>query len=246
MFYGRFKDESDREFLREAVKRFRTMFSNVFAGDNVILFTRTLGFRHDKKFMEAYRRQASNQLERSLFLRLNTLVWAASEALRIPGDFVECGVWRGFCMSVVADYLDFQNVPKKFYLYDTFAGIPPGYDTENHNSPSLSEPNLYENVVQRFSIYPNVQVIRGVVPDSFEQAVPERVAFLHLDMNSSKAEIAALNVLFDRISPGGIIVFDDYGWTSYVAQQVAEDKFMRARGHRILELPSGQGLLIKH
>ena len=36
------------------------------------------------------------------------------------------------------------------------------------------------------------QVVRGIVPDSFAQAVPEKIAFLHIDMNSSKAEIAAL------------------------------------------------------
>jgi O-methyltransferase len=84
-----------------------------------------------------------------------------------------------------------------------------------------------------------------VVPDSFAQALPERLAFLHLDMNSSKSEIAALEVLFDRLSDGGVIVFDDYGWLGYQAQQRAEDAFMQRRGHRILELPTGQGLLIK-
>jgi hypothetical protein len=84
------------------------------------------------------------------------------------------------------------------------------------------------------------------VPDSFSEALPERIAFLHLDMNSSNSEIAALDILFDRVSPGGAIVFDDYGWLSYQAQQHAEDAFMAERGHRILELPTGQGLVIKH
>ncbi len=64
-------------------------------------------------------------------------------------------------------------------------------------------------------------------------------------MNSSKSEIEALKVLFERISPGGIIVFDDYGWTAYRRQQIAEDKFMQDRGYQILELASGQGLLVK-
>jgi predicted O-methyltransferase YrrM len=83
------------------------------------------------------------------------------------------------------------------------------------------------------------------VPRSFDQAAPERVAFLHLDMNSSKSEIAALDVLFDRVSPGGVIVFDDFGWMGYQAQHAAEQGFMAQRGHAILELASGQGLLIK-
>ena len=245
MFYGDFKD-GDEEFIRSALERFARIFHDVYAADNVILFSRSLGFLNDKKFAEACKNNAHNNQERSLALRLNTLVWAASEALRIPGDFVECGVWRGYCSAVIADCLDFDRVPKQFYLYDTFDGIPPQYDSERHDSPAFHEGGLYESVVGWFARFPNVRVVRGIVPDSFAQAAPERIAFLHLDMNSSKSEIAALEVLFDRVSPGGLVVFDDYGWSGYAAQKVAEDAFMRQRGHRILELPTGQGLLIKH
>jgi O-methyltransferase len=246
MFYGDFKDKSDHEFFRGALERFAKIFHDVFAVDNVILFDRTLGFLKDKKFADACERNARNDQEHSLVLRLNTLTWAASEALRVPGDFVECGVWRGYCSAVIADYLDFGRVPKTFYLYDTFDGIPSQYDAEKHDAPGYHEAGLYESVVDRFARFPNVKVVRGIVPDSFAQAAPERIAFLHLDMNSSKSEIAALEVLFERVSPGGFVVFDDYGWSGYSAQQVAEDAFMRERGHSILELPTGQGLLIKH
>jgi O-methyltransferase len=245
MFYGRFDDPASREFLAAAIARFRQIFDSVFAADNVILFNRSLAFRYDRKLIEAGTRNASNAQERSLLLRLNTLAWAASHALRIPGEFVECGVWRGYCSAVVADYLDFDQVAKTFYLYDTFEGIPPEYDSERHDSPLFREEGLYASVVARFARFPNIRIVRGVVPQSFAEALPERVAFLHLDMNSSKSEIAALEVLFDRISAGGVIVFDDYGWLGYQAQQRAEDSFVNARGHRILELPSGQGLLIK-
>jgi hypothetical protein len=246
MFYGHFKTQEDHDFFRRALERFAQLFDNVFATDNLILLGRNLAYLGDKKFAQACERNATNDQERSLVLRLNTLTWAASEALRLPGDFVECGVWRGFCSAVIADYLDFARVPKRFYLYDTFDGIPPQYDSEGHDAPAYHETDLHESVVQRFARYANVQVVRGTVPDSLAQAVPERIAFLHLDMNSSTAEIAALEVLFDRVTPGGFVIFDDYGWSGYQAQQVAEDAFMQARGHRILELPTGQGLLIKH
>jgi O-methyltransferase len=246
MFYGDFKGKDDHEFFKQALKRFAQIFHNVYAADNVILFDRNLAFLDDKKFAEVCERNARNDQERSLQLRLNTLVWAALEALRVPGDFVECGVWRGFCSAAIADYLDFDHVLKQFYLYDTFEGIPPQYDSEHHDAPAFHEAGLYESVIERFSRYPNVRVVRGVIPDTFVQAVPDQIAFLHLDLNSSMAEIAALEVLFDRVSPGGLVVFDDYGWSAYAAQQAAEDAFMRKRDHRILELPTGQGLLIKH
>jgi hypothetical protein len=246
VFYGKLRDRSNRELFTLALQGFRKIFYPVYASDNVILFGRTLGFSRNQKLMEAFRNNARNPQERSLLLRINTLAWAASEALRLPGDFVECGVWRGFCSAVLTEYLDFQNLDRTFYLYDTFAGIPAELDSEKHDVPAFREPGLYEKVVERFSRYPNVKVIRGAIPDSFSTAVPERIAFLHIDMNSSKSEIAALEVLFDRVLPGGLIVFDDYGWIGYRAQHLAEDAWTRKRDHRILELPTGQGLLIKH
>jgi len=51
--------------------------------------------------------------------------------------------------------------------------------------------------------------------------------------------------LFDCVVPGGIIVFDDYGFYLFRRQKEAEDAFMAARGYHILELPTGQGLVVK-
>jgi O-methyltransferase len=245
MFYG-FRRKGDREFLDGAVKRFRQSFRRVVAIDNTILFDRTIGFKDDEKFMQALERNAAGFQERALILRLHTLAWGALQALHTAGDFVECGVYRGFCSAVVADYVDFATLPRQFYLYDTFAGIPPEYDSEKHDHSRYHSAGLHDFVRERFARFPNVRIVRGVVPDAFAEAVPSVIAFLHIDMNSSKSEIAALEVLFDRVSPGGVIVFDDYGWLDYEAQLRAEHEFMQRRGHPILELPTGQGLVIKH
>ena len=59
------------------------------------------------------------------------------------------------------------------------------------------------------------------------------------------AEIQALDALYDRLSPGGVIVFDDYGWAVARRQKDAEDQWFAARGLKILQLPTGQGLFIK-
>jgi O-methyltransferase len=245
MFYGNFSDSQDIEFLKDAIERFKRMFGGVYAGDNVILFDRSLGFLEDQRFMQAFSSNVQSDQEQSLILRLNTLIWAAQQVLPIDGDFVECGVYRGFSFAVIADYLDFGKLDKTLYLYDTFEGIPEKYNSENIDAPEYAAPGIHDDVVQRFSRYDNVRIVKGIVPDTFSDVVPEKVALLHLDLNSSKAEIAALEVLFDRVSPGGVIVFDDYGWAAYQAQRIAEDKFMAERGYRILEIPTGQGLLIK-
>ena len=175
------------------------------------------------------------------------LTWAAQTALNLDGDFVECGVLKGFCSEVICKYLEFQNVSKQYYLYDTFTGFPEKTSTEKERSvyPSYEKIDsvaLYQEVCAKFSIYPNVQIIRGIVPDTFAVACPDQISFLHIDMNSEMAEVLALEHLFDRLTIGGIIIFDDFGWKSAINQCKAEQAFMRKRGHSVLELPTGQVL----
>jgi O-methyltransferase len=79
----------------------------------------------------------------------------------------------------------------------------------------------------------------------FEGQSPARIAYLHIDLNQAAAEIAALEALFDRVSPGGLVILDDYEWAAYRAQKVAEDAWFEARQYRVFPLPTGQGIVIK-
>lgn len=83
------------------------------------------------------------------------------------------------------------------------------------------------------------------MPEILADSAPEAIAFLHMDMNNVAAEIAALDYLFERIVPGGIVVFDDFEWASAHAQHWAEKQWFDQRGLSILELPTGQGVFVK-
>lgn len=239
-----------KEF-NDALVTIRDIYKEQFyASDNLICLQRNRSYRLDRKFITSFLDSATTPQEKSLAWRLHTLTWAAKNALRVEGDFVECGVLEGYCSSVLFKYLDFQNLPRYAYLYDTFSGLPEETSTEEErrmwNYTRYDSEELYESVRQKFASYPNVKVIQGIVPDSFEEAVPEKIAFLHIDMNSEKAEMLALDYLFDRVSRGGMIVFDDFGWSCNVDQTLSEWKFMNERDHAVLELPTGQGLVIKN
>ena len=250
MFYG-IPPEKMQDFQR-AMETLASVYpGNVYAGDMLITIGRNLSFRSDRKFMDSYSTSVETDQEKSLMWRLQVLAWAAQNALFVEGDFVECGVLKGLCSEVICKYLGFQDLPRRFFLYDTFAGMPEETSTEQERSqyPSymkMDSDSLYKQVCDRFAVYGNVQVVKGIVPNSFAQAAPEKIAFMHLDMNSEQAEILALEHLFDKIVPGGIIVLDDFGWNSAINQCKAELAFMRNRGHAILELPTGQGLILKH
>ena len=245
MFY--WLNESQAQELQGALDAIKRVYRRYFAADMMIALEKNMGFMQDARFIAAFQSQQPDAQEASLAWRLHVLCWCARNALRLDGDFVECGVYRGFSTAVAAAYLDFGTVPRTWHLYDTFSGIPPDQLDAGHTNPVVyQDPGLYDAVVRRFSRYPNVAVHRGRVPDVLVASAPERIAFLHLDMNSSKAEVGALDVLYDRLVPGAFLVLDDYGWFAYREQKLAEDAFFAARGLQVLELPTGQGLVIKN
>jgi len=80
-----------------------------------------------------------------------------------------------------------------------------------------------------------------------DESVAPDITGTMTDMSAMlKSYRATIEVLWDRLVHGGLIVLDDCGWASYGAQKSAEDVFMAERGHRVMELPTGQGLLLKH
>lgn len=251
MFYGRLQGENGDRF-RQALETINELCGPIYASDNLIGVQRSAGFREDSKFVETLRRNAKTKQEQSLAWRLHTLLWAAQNVLRLPGDFVECGVYKGFSFAFLTDYLGFAGIDKALYLYDTYQGIPEEMNSENRSNAVYqrdieNDPDAILNYVrERFANVPNTKIVQGMIPDSFGQACPDQISLLHIDLNSAASEIAALNALFDKVVPGGIILFDDYGWTGYKAQRLAENDFMAERGHHILELATGQGLVIKH
>jgi O-methyltransferase len=229
-----------------AIETLRRVFGNVFAGDMMIVLQHNTGFYEDARFMDAFNAEAATDQERSLVWRLHILCWCARTCLRREGDFVECGVYRGFSTGVAARYLGFGALDRRWFLYDTFDGIPPDQlNPGDASSPApYAAPGLYEACLERFAAYGNVRVVRGRVPEVLRESAPAKVAFLHLDMNSAAAETAALEYFAGRLSPGAMVLLDDYGWTFYRAQKLAADAFFARHDRAVVELPTGQGLVL--
>ena len=235
---------SDQGEFLEKVRDLLGPFADVgaFAGDNLIAFGRNLSFLSDEKFIEAFRKyiHPTNYVGFGVMWRLYMFSWCAKSSLIRSGDFVECGVSTGSSSAIMCTYLNFSKVDKRLFLYDSWglddrvASLPYGF-----TSSTLAE------VRSRFAEFPNVKLIPGYLPESFADEAPEKVAFLHVDLNNAQAEIAVLDHLFDRVSPGGIILFDDYGANGFLKSKEAEDEWMERRGYTIGELPTGQGIVIK-
>lgn len=209
-----------------------------FAGDNLIAFGRNLGFLDDAKFVRAWQEHAKLPHERGVLWRTAVVVWAARQALRRPGDFVECGCYKGTTARILMDSVDISE--RRYVLYDLFE-----HDASmTHNSMPEHSAELFDAVKARFADFTNVGVIKGPVPESFSQELPEQICFAHIDMNNAPAEIGALDAIEHRLTPGAVIVLDDFGALPYRAQHVAETEWFARRGISVLELPTSQGLVI--
>jgi len=243
MFYPNFTP-SEMERFDRCLSDLADLFGprDAYCADGLIALQRNLSFFDDLRLRDAVENTRPLTQERALIWRLHVMVWAAKIGLSRPGDFVECGVYEGFCSRVVVEYLQFDQKDKKYFLYDIFnnmGGEGVGTRMPLHNS------QLEQRVRERFSRFENVIIVAGRVPDSFSQAVPDTIAFLHIDMNNAQAEVQALDALWDRLSPGAPILFDDFGWRMHHEQMVAIRRYMAARDVMVMELPTGQGLALK-
>lgn len=188
--------------------------------------------------------------------RVHVVLWAAAHAARHEGDFVECGVNRGFLSSAIMEYLDWNAQSRRFYLLDTFSGLDLRYVSDEERAGGIEEKNAAEigsgfytfdlDAVRRnFAEWRDVVIVPGSIPETLSRIESDRIAFVSMDLNCTPPEVAAMEYLWDRLVPGALVVCDDYAYVGYRPQKVGMDAFARSRGVTVLSLPTGQGLLIK-
>jgi hypothetical protein len=215
-------------------------------------------FRADPQFREAYARgvQASQGIDPCFEWRVHVAIWAARTASKASGDFAECGVNAGFISSAIMHYLDWDKQTRRFYLIDTFAG--PVLDQYSQEEVRRDRQNIAKRAIEagayvtdldrvraNFAEWRNAIVVQGAVPDILHHLDFGPVAFLHIDMNCALPERAALEFFWDRLSPGAVVLLDDYAYFGHDCQREAIDAAARVWGAEVLSLPTGQGMIIR-
>lgn len=244
----------------ERVEKWLSRGEPSYDADNVATWHQSTDFLQSPKFLSAYRRgmDSGHHIGRApgsredihIEWRVAMACWLGRHASRLPGDFVECGVNTGILSLAICEYLDFNGLGKSFYLFDTFDGIPIDMTTLAERDRAAVENSIYyadcyELARQNFAPFHRALLVRGRVPETLDQVEIGAVAYLHLDMNIAAPERAAIEHFWPKMTLGGVILMDDYGWTPYRAQKNALDEFAALQGVEIMMLPTGQGLLIK-
>lgn len=240
--------------LEEPTRRLARGGLPTYEGDGLTVWSKPAAFLSDPRFVRAYQKgmDSGQQIADELHIewRVHVILWAATHALKVPGDFVECGVNTGIYSLALADFVDLDSTDKKLWLFDTFAGIPEDQMSERER-PSRIEENArkytdcWQRAVKNFAPFANARLVKGKVPDTLGSVQIGSVAYLSIDMNIVAPEIAAIRYFWPKLSSGAVVVLDDYGWRTYREQKDAMDAFAAEVGVPILLLPTGQGVIFK-
>ena len=182
--------------------------------------------------------------------RAHVALWAARRGLQLEGDFAECGVYTGLLSLTICHALNFARHDKRFFLFDTYDGIP--LDGLPAGERSLAEDmnkNMYKDVhaeVQRnFAPFPNAVIVRGRLPEALDSVPLKRLSYLSVDLNNAVAEKPCIERLWPMLSPGATVVIDDYAHKGHRPQYDMWNAFGRSVDAPIVTLPTGQGLMVK-
>ena len=234
------KDNSEeKKWLLNMGKNFpiNTKDSNFFAADNLITFGKVLGFLKENDFVEfAEKSFSDDDFHKSIIWRIHILSWSMKQCFRIKGDFIEFGCYDCNVAEFLINYCDLVNLKKKYYLYDIFNNTPTSRN-EKHSD------TIFDEVSKKLKKYKFVDITQGLLPNSYKDI--DHISFVHFDLNSVDTELDLLIKIYDKISKNGHIIIDDYGWKGYEDQHNAHSDFFKSKNQNILELPTGQGLVIK-
>lgn len=170
----------------------------------------------------------------------------------IPGDLVECGVWRGGSSMLMAFVLELMNEKKRsIFLYDTFEGMdkPIKKDINILNkSADDTWREMREKGINKWDYSPIEEVkknmfetgfpkerlifVKGKVEDTIPVTIPDKISLLRLDTDWYESTYHELIYLFPKLSKGGVIIIDDY--MHWKGAKEATDKYFRENSVKIL------------
>jgi O-methyltransferase len=175
-------------------------------------------------------------------------------AEEIPGDLIECGVWRGgACILMRAVLAAYGDTARSVWLADSFEGVPRS-DPENYAADKGIRAEFVAGILgvpeaavranfERYGLLDDrVRFLPGWFKDTLHDAPIERIAVLRLDGDLYESTIQALDALYPRLSPGGFCIIDDYQVVKACEQAVTDYRAKHGVTAEIVDI-DGTGVL---
>lgn len=183
--------------------------------------------------------RSSRSADRKYLLR--SLCALASD---VEGDVAECGSYRGASAYILAKQL--LTAGRTLHIFDSFEGLsePCTLDgTGWHAGALAASEEECRRVLEEFE--PNVRFYRGWIPSRFQEVSDRSFAFVHVDVDLYEPTRSSIEFFYPRMRPGALLVLDDYGSRLCPGARAAADEFFASRPEAVVDVPTGQGLVIK-
>jgi O-methyltransferase len=173
------------------------------------------------------------------------LLALALHAAHLEGNFAECGVFRGGTALMLARVIA-ETTEKKLRLFDSFAGLSAEdnrYDNHYKKGDFVAPRAHLESLLAAHST--RIEIREGWIPDTFIGLESERFALAHIDVDLFQPTLDSCQFFYHRMTSGGVLLFDDYGFPACRGEKEAVDLFFSDKPEPVITLPSGQGLVMK-
>jgi O-methyltransferase len=199
-------------------------------------------YLYDQSFLELYERLVGTGNYHSLD-RKYVLDQLVQQIYPIQGDSAECGVYEGASSYLMCRRL--VGSGKCHHVFDSFVGlsVPCKEDGPYWQQGALA---AAEAVVRRnLSEFDFVRYHPGWIPDRFHEVTDLKFSFVHIDVDLYQPTLDSARFFYERLNPGGIMLCDDYGFTTCPGAKQAMDSFLGDKPEKIVHLPTGQGFIVK-
>ena len=176
--------------------------------------------------------------------RMWVLYTLAQQARHLPGSFWECGVYKGGTALLLASVAASIS-RKQLHLFDTFTGIPAADTKHDYYATGIYSDTSLESVKQVVGHDDHTCYHVGTIPETFQALDNERIAIAHIDVVTYQSVYDCCCFIYPRLSSGGFIVFDDYGFITCPGARAAVDQFFADKPERPLVLATAQAVVIK-
>jgi O-methyltransferase len=164
------------------------------------------------------------------------------QALAVPGEIAEIGVYRGGTAWLLCKLAGPERL---VYLFDTFEGMPAvDKKIDFHREGDFADTSL-EAVREFLKEFSTARFHKGYFPGTAEPVKEKRFAFVHVDVDIYPSVLSCCEFFYPRMNRGGIMMFDDYGFITCPGAKKAVDEFFQDKPEKAIYLQSGQCMAIK-
>ena len=178
------------------------------------------------------------------FDRLWTLKWAFLQTAELGGEIWELGVYRGGSALYLKRLMSGLRIDTTLRLFDSFEGLPAPAGIDKHREGEFGDTSLAE-VRNLVGSEPHIDYRKGWIPHTFDGLGDVPIRFAHIDLDLYQPILDATDFVYQRLVPGGIIVYDDYGFDSCPGARKAVDEFYADKPESPLYLPTGQAVIVR-